>query len=271
MSKFQCSTMATTNILLVHLLTLVLLLIFTSLYTPHVADWVYVTSGNLSSIGDTLKPGDTLNSTSYLVSQKGTFALGFFRRIDIISNDSYVGISDMADPKSPFKDKTGSLTLDNKGTLKIVRQGESPIILYSSGTNNTVATLYDNGNFVLKEVNFDGSTKRVLWQSFDYLMDTLLPDMKLGINHKTGQTWALTSWLTRDIPDYGAFSLEWDPKGLELVIKQRGVVHWKSGVLRNNQFENISPDITSMYDFKVVSNEDEEYFSFSNKNQCVDV
>ncbi|XP_050279135.1 G-type lectin S-receptor-like serine/threonine-protein kinase At1g67520 [Quercus robur] len=275
--------MATTNIVLVHLLTLVFLLFFSSLWTPHVADWVYVTSGNLSSIGDTLKPGDTLNSTSYLVSQKGAFALGFFRRIDIISNDSYVGISDMADPKSPFnlyvwfgnrghpfvKDKTGSLTLDNNGTLKIVRQGESPIILYSSGTNNTVATLYDNGNFVLKEVNFDGSTKRVLWQSFDYLMDTLLPGMKLGINHKTGQTWALTSWLTTDIPDYGAFSLEWDPKGLELVIKQRGVVHWKSGVLRNNQFENISPDITSMYDFKVVSNEDEEYFSFSNKNQSV--
>ncbi|KAF3965489.1 hypothetical protein CMV_010326 [Castanea mollissima] len=200
--------MATTNIVLVHLLTLVFLLFFSSLWTPHVADWVYVTSGNLSSIGDTLKPGDTLNSTSYLVSQKGTFALGFFRRIDIISNDSYVGISDMADPKSPFnlyvwfgnrghpfvKDKTGSLTLDNNGTLKIVRQ---------------------------------------------------------------------------DIPDYGAFSLEWDPKGLELVIKQRGVVHWKSGVLRNNQFENISPDITSMYDFKVVSNEDEEYFSFSNKNHRV--
>ncbi|KAK4594746.1 hypothetical protein RGQ29_018450 [Quercus rubra] len=200
--------MATTNIVLVHLLTLVFLLFFSSLWTPHVADWVYVTSGNLSSIGDTLKPGDTLNSTSYLVSQKGAFALGFFRRIDIISNDSYVGISDMADPKSPFnlyvwfgnrghpfvKDKTGSLTLDNNGTLKIVRQ---------------------------------------------------------------------------DIPDYGAFSLEWDPKGLELVIKQRGVVHWKSGVLRNNQFENISPDITSMYDFKVVSNEDEEYFSFSNKNHSV--
>ncbi|KAL0009242.1 hypothetical protein SO802_010744 [Lithocarpus litseifolius] len=275
--------MATINVVLVHLLTLVFLLFFSSLWTPHVADWVYVTSGNLSSIGDTLKPGDTLNSTSYLVSQKGAFALGFFRRIDINSNDSYVGISDMADPKSPFnlyvwfgnrghpfvKDKTGSLTLDNNGTLKIVRQGESPIILYSSGTNNTVATLYDNGNFVLKEVNFDGSTKSVLWQSFDYLMDTLLPEMKLGVNHKTGHTWALTSWLTTDIPDYGAFSLEWDPKGLELVIKQRGVVHWKSGVLRNNQFENIAPDITSMYDFKVVSNEEEEYFSFSNKNHSV--
>ena len=275
--------MATTNIVLVHLLTLVFLLFFSSLWTPYVADWEYVTSGNLSSIGDTLKPGDTLNSTSYLVSQKGTFALGFFRRIDIISNDSYVGISYMADPKSalnlyvwfgnrghPFvKDKTGSLTLDNNGTLKIVRQGESPIILYSSGTNNTLATLYDNGNFVLKEVNFDGSTKSVLWQSFDYLMDILLPEMKLGVNHKTGHTWALTSWLTTEIPDYGAFSLEWDPKGLELVIKQRGVVHWKSGVLRDKQFENISPDITSMYDFKVVSNEDEEYFSFSNKNKSV--
>jgi hypothetical protein len=55
-----------------------------------------------SSVGDTLKPGDTLNSSSFLVSAKGTFALGFFRRIDSTSNESYVGISDMADPNMPF-------------------------------------------------------------------------------------------------------------------------------------------------------------------------
>ena len=41
----------------------------------------------------------------------------------------------------------------------------------------------------------------------------------------------------------------------------------KSGDLRENQFENVSPDITSMYDFNVVSNEDEQSFSFNYKNQ----
>ena len=57
--------------------------------------------------------------------------------------------------------------------------------------------------------------------------------------------------------------------GLELVIKHRGVVHWKSGVLRDNQFENISPHQTSVYDFIVVSNGDEESFSLKYKNQSL--
>ncbi|KAK7850414.1 hypothetical protein CFP56_000999 [Quercus suber] len=68
---------------------------------------------------------------------------------------------------------------------------------------------------------------------------------------------------------WGAFTLEWDPKGLELVIKYRGVVHWKSGVLIDNQFENISPHQTSMFDFNVVSNGNEESFSLKYKNQSL--
>jgi hypothetical protein len=247
-------------------------------------EWIYVTPAQAynSSVGDTLKPGDTLNSSSFLVSAKGTFALGFFRRIDSTSNESYVGISDMADPSMAFNlyvwfgnrgrplvNHSGMLTLDNNGTLKIVRQGEDPMVIYTSPTKNIVGTLLDTGNFVLKELDFDGSTKRVLWQSFDYPMDTLLPGMRLGVNHKTGQTWSITSWLTTEIPDQGPFALEWDPKGRELIIKQRGVTYWKSGVLIDSQFENISPDVTSMYDFHIVSNQNEEYFYFSNKNQSL--
>ena len=52
-----------------------------------------------------------------------------------------------------------------------------------------------------------------------------------------------------------------------MIIQQRGAYIWKSGDLRENQFENVSPDITSMYDFNVVSNEDEQSFSFNYKNQ----
>ncbi|KAK7859452.1 g-type lectin s-receptor-like serine/threonine-protein kinase ces101 [Quercus suber] len=54
----------------------------------------------------------------------------------------------------------------------------------------------------------NGSTKWVLWQSFDHLALVLIPEMKLGVNHKTGQNWSLTSWLTWNVPNPGAFTLE---------------------------------------------------------------
>ena len=116
------------------------------------------------------------------------------------------------------------LTLDNNGTLKIVQKGGDPIVLYSppQPTKNTVATLLDSGNFILKEVQSNGSIKRVLWQSFDYPADTLLPGMKLGVRHKTGQTWSLTSWLTDEIPVPGPLALEWDPRDTNWSLSNMG-------------------------------------------------
>ena len=131
-------------------------------------------------------------------------------------------------------------------------------------TNNTVASLLDSGNFVFNEVYSNGSKKRLLWKSFDYPGKVLLPGMKLGVNHKTGQNWSLIAWLTDDYPVPGAFTLEYS--GHQLIIRRRDVVYWKSGVLRGNEFENILPKVTSMYHFSVVSNENEESFSFMSKN-----
>ena len=52
-----------------------------------------------------------------------------------------------------------------------------------------------------------------------------------------------------------------------MIIKQHGVVYWTSGVLRGKTFKNISPEVTSMYDFIIVSNEDEDSFTYVNSNQ----
>ncbi|KAI3684750.1 hypothetical protein L6452_33976 [Arctium lappa] len=47
-------------------------------------------------------------------------------------------------------------------------------------SRNASATLLDSGNFVLQELHPDiGSVKRVLWQSFDYPTDTLLPERRI--------------------------------------------------------------------------------------------
>ena len=241
---------------------LFLLLFFSSLWTPHA-----------QQIPDTLKPGDMLTSLSRLVSSEGRFTLTFTSSSLFESNCTFLVISSTSGPSKTYLWISGAndsnvLGLENKaGALIIMGQAGNLMTLYSSTqpTNNTVATLLDSGNFIFQEVYSNGSTKRVLWQSFDNPGNTLVPGMKLGINHKTGQTWSLRSWLTRDLPIPGPFSLEWE--GNQLVIRRREVVYWKSGVLRENQFENISPNLTSMYHFNIVSNDDEESFSFDSENQ----
>ncbi|KAI9116527.1 hypothetical protein K1719_012694 [Acacia pycnantha] len=53
-------------------------------------------------------------------------------------------------------------------------------------------TNQDSGNYVLLELQPNGFSKQVLWQSFDHPSDILLPGMKLGVNHKTHQSWSVT-------------------------------------------------------------------------------
>ncbi|RDX86686.1 G-type lectin S-receptor-like serine/threonine-protein kinase CES101, partial [Mucuna pruriens] len=122
------------------------------------------------------------------------------------------------------------------------------------------------GNFVLQQLHPNGTTT-LLWQSFDYPSDTLIPTMKLGINHKTGHHWLLVSWLTKSLATPGAFSLEWEPMGQELIIRRRGKVCWRSGKMRNNRFEHISEDAQRMLKYNIVSNGDEDSFSFTTTNE----
>nr|XP_023894113.1 G-type lectin S-receptor-like serine/threonine-protein kinase CES101 [Quercus suber] len=227
---------------------------------------------------DTLKSGDTLNSSSHLVSAKGAFTLGFFHSGS--TNNIYLGIWFTNDPKKivwvgnrnkPVVNTAAVLTLEAKGNFEILPQGGDAIPLYShQATNNTYtpfATLLDSGNFVLQELDCNGTTQRVLWQSFDEPTDTLLPGMKLGVNHKNGRPWSLTSWLNKVVPVPGQFSLEWDPKGCQLIIRRQGVEFWTSGVLKGDKFEFISDESKRMYNFTVVSNEDGEHLVYNDINQ----
>jgi len=158
--------------------------------------------------------------------------------------------------------------LTAQGCCKIESQRGNPIILYSppQAINNTKATLLDTGNFVLQQLHPNG-TNTLLWQTFDYPTDALLPTMKLGVNHKTGHRWLLVSWLTRRLPTPGAFTLEWEPAEQELVIRRRGKVCWRSGKLRNNRFDHISEDAQRMLKYTIVSKEDENSFSFTTKDE----
>ncbi|CAL5432056.1 unnamed protein product [Camellia sinensis] len=153
--------------------------------------------------------------------------LGIWYTNDSTSSKVWVG-----NRNTPIANNSGVLTIDNAGNLIITHIGGGPIELYGAQTNTNIsATLLDSGNFIMTEVNNNGSNKRVLWESFDYPADTLLPGMKLGVNHQTGQNWSLTPWLGRLIPAPGTVTLEWDPSERRLIVKQGGVIHWTSGIL----------------------------------------
>ena len=76
-----------------------------------------------------------------------------------------------------------------------------------------------------------------MWQSFDHPTDSLLPRMKLGVNHKTGHKQSLVSRISDTIHAPGPFRLDWEPDRKELVIKRREKVYWRSGKLKNNTFK----------------------------------
>ncbi|KAF3957083.1 hypothetical protein CMV_017867 [Castanea mollissima] len=94
--------------------------------------------------------------------------------------------------------------------------------------------------------------------------------MKLGLNLKTGQSWALNSWLSSQVPAPGAFRLGVDRGSADqLILWQRGDVYWTSGVWSNGGFQ-MAPDLKrslDVYEFRFVSNEDEKYFSYNVKNK----
>ncbi|XP_041003545.1 G-type lectin S-receptor-like serine/threonine-protein kinase CES101 [Juglans microcarpa x Juglans regia] len=229
----------------------------------------------------TLKPGEALRYPDQLVSADGRFRLGFFSfSSPEVSDVGYLGIwySDdiyntklwVANRDRPISVRTGNLTMEADGQLRInLNNGGSPIPLNSKQTApNSSATLDNSGNFIVKELNPDGSTKRVLWESFDYPTDTLLPGMKLGIDHKAGKEWKLTSWLSEQVAAPGGFSLEWSPvNGTgQLVMRHRGNMYWLSGVGSESYFQNIVDQMTAdsdYYNFSYIFNENESSFRYS--------
>ncbi|KAF8722377.1 hypothetical protein HU200_022486 [Digitaria exilis] len=81
--------------------------------------------------------------------------------------------------------------------------------LSASEISTGEATLDDTGNFILRT-----SEGVVLWQSFDYPTDTLLPGMNLRITHNRHALQRLVSWKDPQDPSPGSFSYGEDPDAL---------------------------------------------------------
>ncbi|GLJ27685.1 hypothetical protein SUGI_0543550 [Cryptomeria japonica] len=215
--------------------------------------------------GDSLLLGASLFGNQTIISQNGTFELGFFSPNG--SNNWYLGIWYailskeavvwVANRESPAKNKPGVLKLSKQGNLGLFdAEGTS---LWSANVSNkpSRAVLLDSGNFLMLS-NYNES--ETLWQSFDFPVDTVLPGMWLSEQQK------LISWKNSMDPAPGLFSIQLDPSGArEFVLTwNNSVQYWKSGTWDGKIFSGL-PELVNgdLYNISHKSTSSGLYFSYT--------
>ncbi|CAN1161111.1 Receptor-like serine/threonine-protein kinase SD1-8 [Linum perenne] len=220
---------------------------------------LYIHSG-LCLAGDRITPGQPLLSNQTLVSAAGVFELGFFSPGN--SKNSYLGIwYHNATPatvvwvlnrNTPIADSSSSELSITNGTLFLFRAPGVSIWAtdFAAPSSPMEAVLQNDGNFVLIDSN---SSLPMLWQSFDYPTDTLLPGQKLGRNKINNEFTSLISWNSESDPAFGAYSLQLDPKGTIQYVS----------LYNNNSTMYSIPGRELMNNDSYTENDRELYFSFS--------
>ena len=190
---------------------------------------------------DTITPDQPIKDGQTLVSNQKTFALGFFSPGN--SNRRYVGIwyyqiSEqtivwVANRDNPLNDSSGILSINSQGNLVLHSQNQKYPIwstnidsVSSINYSISMAQLLDVGNLVLVQQH----NQRVLWQSFDYPTNTMLPFMKVGLDRQTGLSRYLTSWKSKDDPKTGKYSFKIDSVGYPQLLFYKGQTPlWRAG------------------------------------------
>ncbi|MFS7943486.1 putative protein kinase RLK-Pelle-DLSV family [Helianthus anomalus] len=159
-----------------------------------------------------------LTENDTLVSPAGTFELGFLKPGS--SEIRYLGIwykKISVRTVVWVANRDLPLFVGSSGVLKIVHPGSLVLmsnnsIMWSSNTTssgNAIAKLDDMGNLVMS----DGDNKKIIWQSFDYPTDTILPGMKFGRVLLTGREQRLSSWIISEDPAPCGFTHNTDTHG----------------------------------------------------------
>ncbi|TKY66621.1 G-type lectin S-receptor serine/threonine-protein kinase [Spatholobus suberectus] len=227
-------------------------------------------SSTLDLITPTQPIRDGKNENRTLVSTNGIFEAGFFSLEN--SNSRYLGIWYkifpttvvwVANKETPLKDHSGVLEVDSDQGILSIKDGTG-VKIWSSNASKTpykpvVVQLLESGNMVVK----DGHNN-LLWQSFDYPDDTLLPGMKLGRNLKTGQHRALRSWKSLTDPTPGIFSFGVDTRGLPQLVITKEASHdivYRPGSWNGLSVTGLPEEITDQFTKSLfVMNKDEVFY-----------
>ncbi|GAV89303.1 S_locus_glycop domain-containing protein/B_lectin domain-containing protein/PAN_2 domain-containing protein [Cephalotus follicularis] len=207
---------------------------------------------------DTITPNFSLKDGDELVSRGNIFTLGFFSPGN--SKYRYIGIWYyqvpyqtvvwVANRNNPINDTSGVLAIDDHGNL-VLSQKNQTVPIWSTNvsvapSSNFIAQLCDSGNLVLV---LNDTRSVLLWQSFDYPTDTMLPSLKLGLNRSTGLNRFLTSWRSQDDPGIGNCSYMIDSSGFpQLVLYKGSVLWWRTGSWTGQSWSGV-PEMISSYIF----------------------
>ncbi|XP_058188698.1 G-type lectin S-receptor-like serine/threonine-protein kinase RKS1 isoform X2 [Rhododendron vialii] len=184
---------------------------------------------------DTLTPNQSIKDGDVLVSSYETFALRFFSPGN--SNRRYVGIWYnkipqqtvvwVANRDSPINGTYGVLSLNRDGNFVINDNTRNHTIWQTNvSAVSYSAQLLDSGNLVLFQG--DSGSGGVVWQSFDHPTNTLLPNMKLGLDRRTGIERFLTSWKSRDDPSTGEYSFRLELNDMPQLMLFKGITRvWR--------------------------------------------
>ncbi|XP_062207090.1 receptor-like serine/threonine-protein kinase SD1-8 [Phragmites australis] len=231
---------------------------------------------------DTVIPGRPLAANETLVSGgDGNFALGFFTPPG--ANSTYVGVWYnkvsvrtvvwVANREAPIAgaiaDNPGvTLSVSANGTLAIAAGNSTVVwsVAPAAKLASPTAQILDNGNLVLADA---GGT--VEWEGFDYPTDTLLPEMKLGIDYVKKRNRTLTAWKGPSDPSPGPVVMGMDTSGDPQVFIWDGPDKvWRSGPWDGVQFTGVPDTATySGFSFSFINNAQEVTYSFQVHNVSI--
>ncbi|KAK7244444.1 hypothetical protein RIF29_39266 [Crotalaria pallida] len=230
-----------------------------------------------SSAADSISKFQPLSEGKTLVSEDGSFELGFFSPAS--SENRYVGIWYKSIPvktivwvanrDKPVKGNSSTLRINSEGNLVLVNGNETVFWSVDSRkkVRNPIVQLLNSGNLVLSDES-GRDREGYLWQSFDYPCDTLLPGMKLGWDLKTGLERKLSAWKNWDDPSPGDFTWGISLEGYPQTVMWKGSkVYYRGGPWNGIGFSG-APELKAnpLFEYKFVSNKDEVYYTYNLRN-----
>ncbi|PPD81874.1 hypothetical protein GOBAR_DD21202 [Gossypium barbadense] len=218
---------------------------------------------------DTITPSKSIKDPEFIISQNGTFRLGFFSLAN--SNNRYVGILYhqipvqtvvwVANRNRPLKDSSGILNISDDGNL-VVLNGKTEILWSSNVTNTapngTTAHLSDLGNLVLSNGDDAGSS---LWESFQHPSNAFIESMEISTDVKKGRKVEIKSWNSHDDPSDGNFSFGIEPINIpEFIIWNNNQLYFRSGPWNGNMFIGLILPTVAFSWFSVVADNRQQTF-----------